>query len=151
MTENPRIKFEDLNLSMDLLKEIYGKGWEYPSDIQVKGIPAIKTGKDVILQAQSGMGKTGCFTIGLLDTINTEVAEVQAVIISHTRELAQQTYDVVSALANSLRINVMFYIGGQGNRVKNLLEYPDRATIFVGTPGKLADIFMNKLFKSQLH
>ena len=146
-----RTKFEDLGLSLDLLRGIYSKGWEYPSDIQVKGIPAIKQGLDVILQAQSGVGKTGCFSIGLLNVIKPDEATVQGMVISHTRELAQQTYEVICSIASSMQVNVMLYIGGQGlgNRIKSALEFPDRATIFVGTPGKISDILLNRLFKTQ--
>lgn len=165
-----KIKFEDLNINLNLLKSIYGLGWEYPSDIQVKGIPAILTKSDVILQAQSGMGKTGCFSIGLLQSINPEEASVQGIVVSPTRELAKQTYEVIYKLSEELKINVILYIGGEnkdsgvsgvsgvseGNRnggrerkTRSLLQYEDRATIFVGTPGKLSDIIRRKLFTTQ--
>lgn len=143
--------FESFNLSSDLLRGIYGKGWERPSDIQVRGIPSILTKNNVILQAQSGMGKTGCFSIGLLQNINVSEPAVKGVIVAPTRELATQVYNVVYELAEYLNINVMLYVGGEhtGRRINSRLMYPERATIFVGTPGKLYDIFYNNLFTTQ--
>ena len=77
--------FEDLSLSLDLLKGIYLKGWEKPSDIQKISIQAISTRRDILLQAQSGMGKTGAYCIGLLNNVKLDVASVQGLIILNTK------------------------------------------------------------------
>ena len=58
--------FEDLDLNDNLLRGIYSYGFEKPSNIQYKSIPIINSGKDIIAQSQSGTGKTGAFSIGIL-------------------------------------------------------------------------------------
>jgi translation initiation factor 4A len=82
--------FDELNLKKDLLRGIYGYGFEKPSHIQQKAILPIIRGRDTIAQAQSGTGKTATFAISSLQLIDTDLNEVQALILGPTRELAQQ-------------------------------------------------------------
>jgi len=82
--------FDELNLKKDLLRGIYGYGFEKPSHIQQKAILPIIRGRDTIAQAQSGTGKTATFAISSLQLIDVELNEVQALILAPTRELAQQ-------------------------------------------------------------
>jgi len=86
--------FEDLHLKQTLLRGIFAYGFEKPSVIQQKGIRPILSGRDVIAQAQSGTGKTATFSIGVLQQVDEESPDVQALILSPTRELALQTYTV---------------------------------------------------------
>lgn len=82
--------FDDMNLKEDLLRGIYGYGFEKPSAIQQRAIiPCIKR-HDVIAQAQSGTGKTATFSISILQQIDTSMRETQALVLAPTRELAQQ-------------------------------------------------------------
>ena len=148
--------FEDLNLKKDLLRGIYANGWTTPSDIQKYSIIAISSNSDVLIQSQSGMGKTGAFSIGVLNKIQPENPSVQAIIILNTRELAQQVYEVVQLLSEYMKINIVLLTGGQGQgqelketkRQRKLL-YHDRATIFIGTPGKLGSLLERKEFTQQ--
>ena len=73
-------------------------GLKKPSPIQKKAICPIFDGKDIIAQAQSGTGKTGCFTIGVLERIDTSINHTQALILSPTRELSQQTKNVIDSI-----------------------------------------------------
>jgi superfamily II DNA/RNA helicase len=139
--------FEDAQLKENLLRGIYSYGWERPSYIQQQGIPAILTGRDVIMQAQSGMGKTGTFSISLLQHINEEQAEIQGIIILPTRELADQVFEVIRALGDYLKLNFIKCVGK--THVKDKLIYADRATILVGTPGKICAVLSRQLIKSQ--
>jgi translation initiation factor 4A len=82
--------FDELNLKKDLLRGIYGYGFEKPSNIQQKAILPIIRGRDTIAQAQSGTGKTATFAISSLQLIDNELNEVQALVLAPTRELAQQ-------------------------------------------------------------
>ena len=82
--------FDELNLKKDLLRGIYGYGFEKPSHIQQKAILPIIRGRDTIAQAQSGTGKTATFAISSLQLVDVELHEVQALILAPTRELAQQ-------------------------------------------------------------
>ena len=72
--------FEDMDLNDSLLRGIFAYGYEKPSIIQQKAIKPLMEGKDIIAQAQSGTGKTATFTIGMLQTIDSEKYETQAII-----------------------------------------------------------------------
>jgi translation initiation factor 4A len=139
--------FEDANFKENLLRGIYSYGWEKPSRIQQQGIPAILTGSDVIMQAQSGMGKTGTFTTALLQLIEEDKPEIQGCILLPTRELADQVYKVIQTIGDYMEINFIKCIGQ--SRVQNNLAYPKRATILIGTPGKLQAILSKNLLNSQ--
>ena len=83
-----KITFKDLGLSKDVLKGIEMMGYVSPSPIQEKSIPVLLEGKDIIGQAQTGTGKTLAFGSVLLSTIEKNNKQVQALILSPTRELA---------------------------------------------------------------
>ena len=91
--------FEELNIKSDLLRGIYGYGFEKPSVIQQKAILPIIKGNDVIAQAQSGSGKTAAFAIGTLQLIEPNKEEIQCLVLSPTRELANQTSLVYTFLS----------------------------------------------------
>ena len=104
--------FDELNLKTDLLRGIYGYGFDKPSSIQMRAILPIIRQKDVIAQAQSGSGKTGTFVIGTLQVIDLSKLEVQALILAPTRELAQQIYNVYNFIGEFLKVKVLNLIGG---------------------------------------
>jgi len=87
--------FDDMGLKEGALRGIYGHGFVKPSPIQQKGILPVIQGKDTIAQAQSGTGKTGCFTISILQIIDTSSIHTQALVVAPTRELSQQIAYVV--------------------------------------------------------
>ena len=86
--ELTELSFDELNISENLLRGIYGYGFEKPSMIQHKAIPVLSSGKDVIAQAQSGTGKTGAFSIGSLCNVDETLRHTQVIVLSPTRELA---------------------------------------------------------------
>jgi len=71
------------------LRGIYGYGFEKPSAVQQRAIMPILRGLDVIAQSQSGTGKTTIFAIGILQIIDTNSSDLQAIVLSPTRELAE--------------------------------------------------------------
>ena len=79
--------WDDLELNPDLLRGIYGYGFEKPSPIQSKAIHPIKQGRDLIAQAQSGTGKTATFTIGALSLLDIKDNSNQVLILAPTHEL----------------------------------------------------------------
>merc|ERR1711968_77024 len=87
--------FDEMNLKEDLLRGIYAYGFEKPSTIQQRGIVPIVRGFDTIAQAQSGTGKTATFTIGVLERVELKQKQCQALILAPTRELANQSHNVV--------------------------------------------------------
>ncbi len=98
--------FEELNLKPELLKGIYAYGFEHPSAVQQRAILPILKGRDVIVQSQSGTGKTCVFCVGALQMIDLNVREPQALIMSPTRELAEQNQKVCLALGDAMNITV---------------------------------------------
>lgn len=131
--------FDSLKIREDLLRGIYGYGFEKPSAIQQRAIIPIMSGRDVIAQAQSGTGKTATFSIGVLQRIDIGVREAQALILSPTRELATQTSNVMKSLGDYMNIQVHACIGGTkvGEDVKKL-DFGQHA--IVGTPGRIFDM-----------
>lgn len=140
MEENNNIlSFDSLDLNENLLRGIYSYGFEQPTPIQIKAIPIIKTEQDIIAQSQSGTGKTGAFVIGTLQRIDDSIKGCQAMIIAHTRELAQQIYEFCTNLCIYMDINPVLCIGGQNIHItKN--ELLNGTTIAIGTPGRLIDL-----------
>lgn len=104
--------FDDLQLKKDLLRGIYGFGYVKPSAIQQQGIKPILLGKDVIAQAQSGSGKTATFVIGALQKLDSDDQRTQILIMAHTKELANQIYDVVKGIGLYLKCSVHVCTGG---------------------------------------
>ena len=135
--------FDELNLKPDLLRGIYGYGFEKPSIIQQKAILPIIQGNDVIAQAQSGTGKTAAFAIGTLQLVDPEKDEIQCLILSPTRELAHQTSIVYQFLGEYLKVKVSLLIGGTrvGTDIDKLKEGPQ---VLVGSPGRVLDLIKRK-------
>ncbi len=135
--------FDELNLKPDLLRGIYGYGFEKPSIIQQKAILPIIKWNDVIAQAQSGTGKTAAFAIGTLQLVEPAKDEIQCLILSPTRELAHQTSIVYQFLGEYLKVKVCLLIGGTkvGADFDKLKEGPQ---VLVGSPGRVLDLIKRK-------
>ena len=104
-------ELQDLNVDSNILRGIYGYGFEKPSPIQKKAIKPIIAGRDIIAQAQSGTGKTAAFSIGALSLINLEENNTQVLVLSPTRELTSQTAKVMSSIGSmmdGLRVKTLF-------------------------------------------
>jgi len=132
--------FEDpeLGLKDEILKGIYNYGFEKPSQIQRVAIKPIIDGKDIVIQSHSGTGKTATFIIGLLQRIDTDLKETQCIIVSNTRELADQTYKVFKALSIYTNITCNLCIGGDMQ-----YKYSSdniREQVIIGTPGRISDL-----------
>ena len=141
--------FEDerLNLKNEILKGIYGYGFEKPSPIQRIGIKPIIEGKDIVLQSHSGTGKTATFIIGLLQNIDFNLQETQCIVISNTRELADQTYKVFGRLAEYTNVKCNLCIGGdlQNRYISN--TFKDQ--VIIGTPGRISDLLSKQIINTQ--
>ena len=135
--------FDELNLKSELLRGIYGYGFEKPSAIQQKAILPIIKQRDVIAQAQSGTGKTAAFAIGSLQLVDASKDEIQCLVLSPTRELAQQTSIVYQFLGECLKVKVTLLIGGTkvGADLDKLREGPQ---VLVGSPGRVLDLIRRK-------
>jgi len=131
--------FDDMGLNQQLLRGIYGYGFEKPSAIQMRAIVPCTKGHDVIAQAQSGTGKTATFAISCLQNIDVELPATQALILGPTRELAQQIQKVVLALGDYLKVKCHACIGGTAVR-KDIELLREGVHVVVGTPGRVFDM-----------
>ena len=139
------------NIKPELLRGIYGYGFENPSPIQQKAIlPALEK-KDLIAQAQSGTGKTGSFTVSALQNINVDEKKTQVLIMSPTRELSSQIFSVLNNIGSYIDgLKTHLLVGGNSidNDITTLKTHPH---IVVGCPGRVHDMIRrNKLKASEL-
>lgn len=141
--------FDDMNLKDKLLRGIYGYGFEKPSLIQSKAIVLMAEGHDIIAQSQSGTGKTGAFTIGTLQRMDEKVNGTQAIIVAHTRELAQQIYSVCKNIGQYLNALPVLCIGGIDIR-QTKTELDNGSTIAIGTPGRIIDLIKRRFLSTRL-
>jgi len=137
-------EFDNFDLKDNLLKGIFSYGFEKPSEIQNLAIPQIISRHDLIAQAQSGTGKTGTFTIGLLQILDETLSETQGLILAPTRELAEQINEVISSLSIFLNVQLHLSVGGtsvQAEREKLTEKIPH---VVVGTPGRILQMIEEK-------
>jgi len=140
--------FEKMGLKEDLLRGIYHYGFTVPSAIQQRAIIPVMKRRDVIAQAQSGTGKTATFSIGVLQNIDTQSNEPQALILSPTRELAQQIQKVMYALGNYMSVEVHCCIGGK-NVGEDMRRLDAGVQIVSGTPGRVFDMIKKKNLRTR--
>ena len=141
--------FDDMNLDEGLLRGIYGYGFEKPSQIQKVAICPVIAGGDVIGQAQSGTGKTGAFSIGILNRILQEKKHLQAIILLPTRELALQVETVVRGISSYMDIKIVLGVGGASVR-EQVDSLKGGAQVMIGTPGRIYDLISNRLDRGYL-
>ncbi|KAH0543055.1 translation initiation factor eIF4A [Glutinoglossum americanum] len=139
--------FDAMNLKPELLRGVYAYGFERPSAIQQRAIMPVIKGHDVIAQAQSGTGKTATFSISVLQKLDPNVKQCQALILAPTRELAQQIQKVVVAIGDFMNVECHACIGGTSVRddMKALQEGPQ---VVVGTPGRVQDMIQRRFLKT---
>ncbi|MGJ5713860.1 DEAD/DEAH box helicase [Staphylococcus equorum] len=135
--------FEKFNLDPSLLDAVKDLNFTQPTEIQSRVIPKIMKQVNLIGQSQTGTGKSHAFLLPLMNAINTEYKEPQAIIVAPTRELAQQLFDVASHLAKfKNEVSVKLFIGGTDiekdrNRAKN------QPQLVIGTPTRINDLAKN--------
>lgn len=134
MNENYE-SFEEMNLKNNLLRGIISYGYEKPSPIQSKGIIPVINGNDCIIQSQSGTGKTATFSISALELIDSKIDSCQVIILNPTREIADQTLNVIKNLGTYLEYKIAGVIGGKKNE-DNLHS----AQLIIATPGRIYDV-----------
>lgn len=138
-------RWDDMDIDETILRGIYAYGFENPSEIQKMSIPVLLSKRDIIAQAQSGMGKTGAFTIGTLGLIDLAKPKVQALLLAPTHELAKQTANVVNSLGSSLTgLKVKLLIGGSSIQEDADDIRRNCPHIIVGCAGRVYDMFRRK-------
>ncbi len=138
------ITFDSLGLSDQILKSIEKVGYVTPTPIQVQTIPLLLEGKDVVGIAQTGTGKTAAFALPILEKINPNAKNVQALILAPTRELAMQSANAMdSFLGPKSKVKVVAVYGGS-SYTPQIEALKSGAQIVVGTPGRIMDLMEKK-------
>lgn len=134
------MKLNYMNILSEGMNKITSQlGYETPTPIQAKAIPAILKGKDIIGQAQTGSGKTAAFAIPILERLNPKSRKVQALVLCPTRELAMQTADSFRKLGKHIPgLQILAVYGGQ-SILRQLRELRYGVHVVIGTPGRLVD------------
>ncbi len=139
------MKFNELKIKDELLKEINRNEFEDLTDIQANTIPPALEGRDVLGQAQTGTGKTLAFSIPIINGVESFNKNVQALILVPTRELALQVCKEINNLSQKIEISAIAIFGGDSvdRQIKDLKKNPQ---IVVATPGRCIDLIdRNKL------
>jgi superfamily II DNA/RNA helicase len=138
--------FEELNLNPKLVEGVYLFGYKKPSKIQIEGISMINTGKDCLIQSQSGTGKTATYLLGLLNRLD-ENHKLQGLIILPTRELAEQVYNVALQIVQKTKLNIILCIGGKDIDYSQLRK----SNLLIGTTGRVQHLIeLNKIKMNNL-
>lgn len=144
------MQFNKLNITPKILKALEEEKYEIPTPIQEEAIPLILAGRDLLGCAQTGTGKTAAFAIPTLQLLNTRKASnekqinIRALIITPTRELAQQIYNSFRTYGKYTDLQYCVIFGGvsQKPQEKKLMKGVD---ILVATPGRLNDLVNQKI------
>jgi len=114
VTDREGKEFEDFCLTRELLMGIFEMGWEKPSPIQEAAIPMALSGRDILARAKNGTGKTGAYSVPILERVDASLDAIQALIVVPTRELALQVSQICTDLAKHIGLKVMVTTGGTG-------------------------------------
>ncbi|SDZ09511.1 DEAD/DEAH box helicase [Tindallia californiensis] len=130
--------FKSLGIQPQWINKLEKNQITDPTPVQTKTIPPLLEGKDVIAQAQTGTGKTLAFLLPIMEKLDLENEEVQALIVTPTRELAIQITQEVKKLTEGTDIRTLAVYGGQDVE-KQLHKLKGNIHLVVGTPGRLLD------------
>ena len=135
--------FAELGLSKDILRAVRDKGYNTPSPVQEKAIPAVLTGQDVIATAQTGTGKTAGFTLPMMHLLTENEKSsghyIKALVLTPTRELAAQVQESIDTYGKYLPLRSLVVFGGV-NIKPQIKELRKGVDILVATPGRLLDL-----------
>jgi superfamily II DNA/RNA helicase len=133
--------WDELEINTKLLRGIYSYGFEKPSPIQQQAIKPLIMGKDIVVQAQSGTGKTATFTIGALANIDILDNNTQVLVLSPTKELTIQTakvFENLGSMMDGLRVQTLY----GGSIIEEGSSFSNKKTphVICGCPGRVFDM-----------
>ena len=131
--------FRTLGLSDARVEHLEASGFTIPTEIQSKAIPLLLQGRDVVGQSQTGTGKTAAYSLPILDHIDLSNNQVQALILTPTRELAQQVATAIKDFSGERRLFILTVCGGQSME-RQIRSLERGVQIVVGTPGRVIDL-----------
>jgi ATP-dependent RNA helicase RhlE len=138
------MSFDSLSLSDALLKAVADQGYTTPTPVQIKAIPPILAGKDIMAGAQTGTGKTAGFSLPLLQRLaegvdlNARPRRIRALVLVPTRELAAQVYESIVTYGKYLPLQTQVIVGGASINMQ-IRQLRHGCDIVVATPGRLMD------------
>ncbi|WP_110926888.1 DEAD/DEAH box helicase [Bacillus massiliglaciei] len=136
-------QFERFNLKSYMIDAVNALGFYKPTEIQERVIPSIKNGNSIIGQSQTGTGKTHAYLLPIMDRLDAEKSEVQAIIAAPTRELANQIYKEALKIAEHFpedrQIQVRMFIGGT-DKQRTIDKLKTQPQLIIGTPGRIKDL-----------
>lgn len=136
--------FSSLPVDAAILQAVEQMGFQQMTEVQSKAIPPMLEGRDVIAKAPTGTGKTCAFGIPLIQRVDTDSSDVQAIILAPTRELATQICDDLRHLTQFLpQLRTVVVYGGQSME-KQKQQLKKGAQILVATPGRLLDLMQHR-------
>jgi translation initiation factor 4A len=150
---DPSFKFkswDDLEINPKLLRGIYAYGFEVPSIIQQQAIKPLIMGKDIVVQAQSGTGKTATFTIGSLANVDVTDNNTQVLVLSPTKELTIQTAKVFTGLGGMMEgLRVQALYGGSAVEEGSTFSNKKTPHVICGCPGRVFDMMRRSRISSK--
>lgn len=139
--------FEEIGLRPEILKAVQELGFEQPTPIQQQAIPYLLSEEtDLLAFAQTGTGKTAAFSLPLLESVDTELKQIQALILCPTRELCLQIARDIESFAKFMKLRTTAVYGG-ASIDKQIDSLRRGAHIVVGTPGRSLDLIKRKKLK----
>ncbi len=136
--------FSDFGLSEPIMTALNKMGFDKPTPIQEAAIPLALNGRDILGSAQTGTGKTGAFSIPMIEMLIRNPSKT-ALVLTPTRELAKQVLDAIkSMIGNQQNMKTAFIIGGEPYG-KQFAQLKNRPRIIVGTPGRINDHLDKKM------
>jgi ATP-dependent RNA helicase DeaD len=147
MEENKTVKFEEMELLENVKKALNDYGYIEPTEIQIKSIPYILEGRDLIGQSQTGTGKTAAYGLPMIQKIDSNSKKIQSLVLCPTRELAVQiTEELRKFLKYQENIRCLSIYGGQSIE-RQIMSLKGGVQIIVGTPGRIMDHMRRKTIK----
>ena len=144
------MSFSSLDLSEPLLRALDELGYATPTPVQLKAIPAVRSGRDVMAMAQTGTGKTAAFALPLLKRLSSssgvKANHIRALVLTPTRELAMQVAESITAYGKYLPLRTGVVYGGVKINPQ-MMRLRGGVDILVATPGRLLDLFQQNAVK----
>jgi ATP-dependent RNA helicase DeaD len=138
--------FSEIGLKQEILSSIELMGFKQPTPIQKKTIPALlDSNNDILALAQTGTGKTAAFGLPILNQVDIEAKNVQALVLCPTRELCMQISNDINDFSSQLKGLKTAAVYGGANIVPQIKELKQGVQLVVGTPGRTLDLIKRKV------
>ncbi|KAF9085292.1 translation initiation factor eIF4A, partial [Mortierella sp. AM989] len=134
--EHIKVSWEDMGLSAELLRGIKALNFERPSSIQQYAIPAILSGRDVVVQAHEKTGRTVALVISTLQRLALFDDKYQILILEPTREKAEHTLALISSIGGDMGVKCYLCTGGTRVKQEAARLSEGNFQVVVGTPGR---------------